>query len=354
MFDAWLKDGVRRKDGNAELQRSFRANVLPKLGRRLVKDITEGDLQRVLRAMVERGVNRAAVVLRNDLMQMFVWAEKRQPWRKLLVDGNPMSLIEIEKIVAPSFDLNKARDRILSEVEIQELQDIFSRMHSEYEAAPNKRVASQPVERTTQIAVWIMLSTMCRVGEMSMARWEHVDLNTAEWRIPRENVKGNVAELKVYLSGFAVEKFRQLHSLTGHSEWCFPARNKAGHICVKSISKQIGDRQTRFKKANDGTLRKPLAHRKNDDTLVLAEGKYGAWTPHDLRRTGATMMQALGVSPDVIDRCQNHVLAGSKVRRAYQHHDYRDEKRHAWRVLGERLSLLLDPPSNVKVLLQQA
>ena len=60
--------------------------------------------------------------------------------------------------------------------------------------------------------------------------------------------------------------------------------------------------------------RKPLKNRRNDDTLVLSKGENGEWTPHDLRRTAATMMQALGVSLDVIDRCQNHVMPGSKVR----------------------------------------
>ncbi len=53
------------------------------------------------------------------------------------------------------------------------------------------------------------------------------------------------------------------------------------------------------------------------------------------------MMQALGVSLDVIDRCQNHVLAGSWVRRHYLHHDYADEKKNAWNLLGDRLSAVL-------------
>jgi hypothetical protein len=53
------------------------------------------------------------------------------------------------------------------------------------------------------------------------------------------------------------------------------------------------------------------------------------------------MMQALGVSLDVIDRCQNHVLAGSRVRRHYLHHDYAEEKKRAWDLLGDRLSAVL-------------
>jgi hypothetical protein len=108
---------------------------------------------------------------------------------------------------------------------------------------------------------------------------------------------------------------------------------------VKTVSKQIGDRQHRFKD------RKTLKGRRNDDSLVLARGANGAWTPNDLRRTGATMMQALGVTPEVVDRCQNHVLKGSRVRRHYLTHPYNAEKREAWNRLGSAIDDILDVPS---------
>jgi integrase len=76
--------------------------------------------------------------------------------------------------------------------------------------------------------------------------------------------------------------------------------------------------------------------------LVLASGTNGKWTPHDLRRTGATMMQQMGISLDIIDRCQNHVLAGSKVRRHYLHHDYQEEKTEAWNKLGKMIEGILE------------
>lgn len=57
--------------------------------------------------------------------------------------------------------------------------------------------------------------------------------------------------------------------------------------------------------------------------------------------TCATMMQQLGVSLDLIGRCQNLVMAGSRVRRDYLHHDYAAEK-VAWARLGERIEGLLD------------
>lgn len=72
------------------------------------------------------------------------------------------------------------------------------------------------------------------------------------------------------------------------------------------------------------------------DALKLPGGK---WTPHDLRRTGATLMVGLGVLPEVVERCLNHVEA-NRVKRIYQRHDYRAEMCHAWQLLGERLDLL--------------
>lgn len=341
LFDAWLRDGVRRADGNAELIRSFTADVLPMVGARLIKELTEHDLRDVLRALVARGTNRYAVAMRNNLAQMFSWARKRQPWRKLLVEGDPMDLIEIEKIVSVQYDMSGQRDRVLSANEIRELHQIFEHMREDYENAVNRRSATQPLQETTQHSISIMLATMCRVGELSMARWADVDLEGGHWLIPRENTKGKRNDFHVYLSPFALHQFQALKVITGHSQWCFPSKLSDGHVDTKSISKQVGDRQARFKKSRDGSPRKQMAHRSFDNSLVLSGGSRGAWTPHDLRRTGATMMQALGVSLEVIDRCQNHVLAGSKVRRHYLHHDYAKEKAAAWSALGGHITLIL-------------
>jgi integrase len=259
-----------------------------------------------------------------------------------MAEGDPMDLIDIEQILSPDYDINKRRDRVLSPDEIRDLFDAFQRIRSEHEQQPNKRYGPQPVEPTTERAIWIMLSTMCRVGELSMARWTNVNFEKAEWFIPKADVKARYGSLTVFLSAFALDQFRQLHELTGRSDWCFPSRFREDHIDVKSISKQVGDRQVMFKKGRDGGPRQPLQNRPHDNFLVLGHGKRGAWTPHDLRRTGATMMQALGVSLDVIDRCQNHVLAGSKVRRHYLHHDYAEEKKAAWALLGDRLTQILN------------
>jgi integrase len=350
MFNAWLTDGVARADGNAELRRSFEKDVLPSIGATPVRVVTEHHLRALLRAMVKRGVHRMTVRTYNDIVQMFAWAEKRKPWRGLLTEGNPAELIELDKILPVDNTADKPRDRVFSADEVRELRDIFEQTTAAYLAAPagTKYDVPRPIKAETQLALWITLGTACRIGELLMTRWEHVNFSTGEWFVPAKNTKTR-ADWRVYLSTFALDKFRSLHELTGDTPWCFPARmpvmgkHPETHVCVKSTSKQVGDRQTRFKKRSG-----PLKNRRNDNSLVLAGGTNGEWTPHDLRRTAATLMQSMRVSPDVIDRCQNHVLAGSKVRRHYLHHDYAEETRDAWRLLGDRLSAILNPPEEAR------
>ena len=195
------------------------------------------------------------------------------------------------------------------------MHGIFKRMRDDYARAANKREAAQPIEITTQCAIWIMLATTCRVGELTMARWEHVNFERAVWFIPKENVKDRVSSLTVGLSEFALGYFRRLYDRSGDTDWCFPNYAGTSHISTQAMTKQISDRQTMFQRGRDGGPRAVMTHRCQDNRLVLQGGKHGAWTAHDLRRTGATLMQSLGVALDVIDRCQNHVLPGSKVRR---------------------------------------
>lgn len=350
MFEAWLEIGVLRKDGNAELRRSFAKDVLPAIGKKPVKNITEHDLRRVLAAVVTRGRNRMAVRVYRDLVQLFAWAEKRKPWRPLLIEQNPAALLDIKRVVAPGYDISDERDRVLSPDELRELQHIFRDMQQTRQSAQDKRAVAHGLKRESQIAIWICLSTLCRIGELLKSEWAHVDMKAGIWRIPKENTKQTNAKQQdhiVYMNAFARKQFQELKDLQGDkaSRWCFPARNAKKtlaegdtHVCVKSVSKQIGDRQTMFKE------RKALKNRTNDNTLVLSKGTNGEWTPHDMRRTGATMMQRAGVSLEIIDRCQNHVLGGSKVRRAYLHHDYAPEKRAAWDLLGQQIENALNQP----------
>jgi integrase len=351
LFESWVLNGTGRKDGGKELRRSFSKDILPVLGSCPLKQITAVQIREALRTVVARGANRTAVVLLTDIQQMFRWGSDEQPWRKLLIEGDPAKRIEAKTLVSPSYDLSNERDRVLSDDEIRQLHGIFKAMTEQYQAAPDKRVAVQPVVVTTQIALWLCLSTTCRIGELLMSRWEHIDFEQSVWYVPKENSKATQAkrvDWTVQLSDFACEQFKRLHALTGYQAWCFPATNKDNHhVCLKSISKQVGDRQTSFKN------RTALKGRRNDDSLVLSSK---AWTPHDLRRTGSTLMQVLGIEEGIRERCLNHAVGG-KIGRIYGRHNYEHEKRAAWQKLGLHLEGLLTsaalqiskPPSKRKI-----
>lgn len=343
LFNAWITDGVARKDNNAELTRSFGKDVLPDIGELRLRHLTEHHIRVIIRKLLDtRGVSRTAVATFNNIVQMLHWGEKRQPWRGLLIDGNPADLVDINKLLPNDYE--EERDRVLSPFELRELAEIFSRLRDNYHAAPagSKYDTVRPLKRETELAIWINLGTLCRIGELLMAEWRHVDLDTNTWFIPKANVKGRRKQKQdqyIFLSEFAKRQFVELKKLTGNCRWLFPGRNtgsEVAHVSLKSVSKQIGDRQEQFKQRT-----KPLSHRRHDNTLVLASGENGGWTPHDMRRTGATMMQQLGVPLDIIDRCQNHVIPGARVRRHYLHHDYKDEKTEAWQKLGNQIDMIL-------------
>jgi integrase len=193
-----------------------------------------------------------------------------------------------------------------------------------------------------------MLSTCCRVGEIIQARWEHIDPTAGTWRIPPDNSK-NKKEHTVWLSDFSKAQFKILRQLVEDaamkkesepSPWVLPATQRDGHVCLKSLSKQVGDRQRGDKP--------PMSNRtKMISALELPRGR---WTPHDLRRTGATMMGALGARPDVIEKCLNHIQQNRLVR-IYQRQALLAEQAEAWRLLGSRLELLTRPDEDNVVIL---
>jgi integrase len=267
-------------------------------------------------------------------MQMFKWAELRKPWRALLVEGNPAELVNINKLLPPNY--KNERERELSRSEIWKLNRIFIDMTNTYQNASNKYSVERPLKLEAQKAIWIALSTLARVGELMMTKWEHIDFSEKTWRIPKINTKGKRQEHIVYLSDFSLAQFKFLYGLNNDSEWVFPARYKSdSHVDIKTITKQIGDRQIKLKNRT-----KPLQFHAESNSLVLGDE---SWTMHDLRRTGATLMQGLKVPVHVIDLCQNHLILTS-TQKHYLLHDYAQDKKDAWQRLGEEINQIITSP----------
>jgi integrase len=50
-----------------------------------------------------------------------------------------------------------------------------------------KAVMDSNVRRQFKVALRLILLTLVRKSELMLARWEHVDVEKAEWHIPAEN-----------------------------------------------------------------------------------------------------------------------------------------------------------------------
>lgn len=76
---------------------------------------------------------------------------------------------------------------------------------------------------------------------------------------------------------------------------------------------------------------------KDHRVLSHALRRIGAtFTPHDLRRTFATRLADLGVSPHVTEKCLNHKMEG--VMSVYNHAEYLPERRAAWSLWGKHIA----------------
>lgn len=310
LFEYWSAIELsKRRDGGKETIRGFRKDVLPVIGHLRAEDVSKADVMKIVDAVLARGSNRMAKRFLSEMRQMFGFGLDRE-----IIHTDPTARIKKDRIGGKDV----IRTRHFSESEIRELQ---------------AKMPGANLAHSTICALWIMLSTCCRVGEISRARWRDLNLDAGTWKIPKEHAK-NGRELVVYLSDFAKEQFERLETLKTHGVWMFPDRTETSHVCTKSISKQVADRQrdTAMKNRTQATA-----------TLLLSGGH---WTPHDLRRTGATIMGNLRVQPDVIEKCLNHTEE-SKLKRTYQQQAMVEEQREAWRLLGERLSLVLNGDNKV-------
>jgi integrase len=344
LFDRWrdvelksrtLPSGERtgRKDSGALAEAQFVRHVFDHIGDLTAKDVTRADILRVIDAQLTEGKQRTAQMLFADLRQMFAFGLDRE-----LIAVDPMATLKKARIVGTGTE----RDRILSADEVRKLAD----------ALPHARMNPRSV-----CAVWVILATGCRIGELMGAAWPDagadravlqavaeveevklgfVDLEARLWHLPDTK---NRRDHAIHLSAFAVRQFKRLQELRETGAWVFPSTAGTGPVCVKSLAKQLSDRQ----RTDEGRM---SGRSKSVSALVLPGGR---WTPHDLRRTAASLMAGLGFSGDVIDECLNHQIE-SRVRRTYIRDRREADQVRAFDALGDRLAELVElaaPASNV-------
>ena len=302
LFVRWCDIDLTKRKGMDEIRRTFNKDILPELGLLFVEDVTKSHISLIIGKMKIRGAPHTARNLIILVRQMFRFAVSHD-----LIDADPTARIDITKMTTKASE----RDRVLSESEIKALA---------------RQIPDANLNPATECAVWIAIATACRVGEISKAKHTDVDFDAGTWVIPKENSKNGKAHT-IVLSNFALEQFRRLTRLSTSAVWLLPHRDNIRSASRSSLAQQLNIRQI----PGD-------ARCKDNQSLMLVGGK---WTPHDLRRTGATLMGGLGVAPDTIDKCLNHVEP-NKIKRTYQRQKLEAEQAKAWELLGERLELLVN------------
>lgn len=145
-----------------------------------------------------------------------------------------------------------------------------------------------------KLAIKILIVTAQRRGEITRARWEHIDFEGNTWFIPEEHSK-NGSSHKVPLSPLALDLFFQLKSISVGSEWVMPSVSGEGKpMSERAISRAVNRH--------------------------IEEIGVEKWVPHDLRRTAATKMNEVGVQPHVVEKILNHKMVG--VMAVYNRYDY--------------------------------
>jgi integrase len=307
LFERWRAEALSaRKDAGESVKRSMNKDVMPTLGAVPANAVRRGQVVAVLERIVERGSARQAGCVLADLRQMFRWGAQ-YGW----VDSDPTATLRKSEFGGTP----QARARRLTDEEVSEL-------------AHKMRTAR--LARHVRHAIWLILATGARIGEVANALWADIDTGGRTWTIPAE-FSHSGRDHVVPLSAFALRHLCPDGELRRSELWVFPGRYVSEPLSPKALGKQIRDRQR-------GSH---IRGRASGTTTLLLSG--GAWTPLDLRRTAAALMAELGARPDVIGACLDHAVRG-EAQRAYHRLPTLDERREALERLGDRLDVIERTP----------
>ena len=191
----------------------------------------------------------------------------------------------------------EARDRVLSDEEIKAFWQAASEL-------------SWPFENVFKV----LLLTGQRREEVAGMRWREIDLDAGTWTIAKERCKNG----KAHTVDFSPEAVRMLAPL-GDAAAPRPARtSEEADLVFSTTGRTPVSGFSKTKSRIDARMQ-----------FILGD-KFQPWRTHDLRRTAASGMAALGFQPHVIERVLNYVSgAQGGLVGVYQRHEYREERRRA-------------------------
>jgi len=278
--ERWFKEVASRDRKDTTHPRRYLDNeIYPFLGSKPISEVTAEAVQGIIFRKRDHGSPAAAAAIRGQVKRI---------WDYAIVCGvaatNP-ALATPTRFVCEK----KSRKRALKPDEIRVYLQTLYRSN---------------VRRQFKLGLHLILLTLVRKSELLLAKWKDVDLEAGEWSIPAENSKTDEEHI-VYLSIEAVELFRELNLLSGGSDWVMPGR---------------------------GSITKPFSANALNVALKGLNFALEQFTIHDLRRTGATLLNEKGYSSDVVEKALNHKMPG--VRGIYNRAEYAPQRKEMLQFWG--------------------
>ena len=263
-------------------QRILNKDVLPYIGSFKLKDLAQASIHAVLDRIDRRGAHNQAWQTLKVVRKMLNYAVSRGA-----IPTNPAARIVREATYG-------AKERALSDKELERL----------FRALPELRM-----QGAVRDLLLFQLLTAVRPSEAREARWEEVDVDSRRWLIPKERMKMGKAHL-VPLSAPLLESLKGTEGF-GRRGFIFPGERTGRPFNLQALGHAL---------------------RRNTNKDILRDHGVAFFTPHDIRRTAATIMRRLGFGL-VVDRVLAHAPR-SVTDRHYDAHDYEPEKRAALEALA--------------------
>ena len=208
---AGWKDGSRSE---TDWRATLRDYAVPELGGRPVDRITTADVMGVL-LPIWNGKRVTARRVRQRIGAVMRWAVA-QGYR----EDNPAG-----DAIGAALPKNGVPPQHLAALPYAEV------------AGAMEQVRGSGAYPGTVLAFEFLVLTACRSGEVRGARWEELDLESREWRIPAERMKTS-REHRVPLSGGAVAVLREARALADGSGVVFPSA-RGGLLSKLAIGKLV-------------------------------------------------------------------------------------------------------------------
>lgn len=272
----------------AEQRRTLEAHVLPALGDVVAEELARGEVAALFDALAVEAARTSAFVAWKSLRQVFEWALDRE-----LVTRNPVRGVRRPAPV-------DSRTRVLAAEELR-------RLWRGFDAYPGPMGPLLALE----------LVTLQRGGELLGMCWAEVSADGEWWTIPRERTKAKRADHLVWLGPLA--------------RAILAGRPRGGELVFAG---------------EGGGAVGPTAPSRAMRRICARVGVEDA-RPHDLRRTGATLLSErlalTGRDDFVVGLILGHAsaTAAPRVTGVYNRYAYAREKREAGRLYDALLREVL-------------